>query len=156
AANIRKYTVIEGGAGFNTTLFGIARTLVRSADEYTKPNEKRLSEYTESERQSLELRLFSKRPLYPDYELTKLADSLSWMVEQFSFNHPLVQKVLAGESPQNRAADLINGTKLFEVAERERLYKGGTEAIAASKDPMIRLARLVDEESRKVRKIIET
>src|SRR5262245_19332737 len=80
ANNIRKYTVIEGGAGFNTTLFGIARTLVRAADEYGKANEKRLSEFTESEKQSLELRLFSKRPLYPDYELNKLADSLSWMV----------------------------------------------------------------------------
>src|SRR5262249_20592512 len=44
AANIKKYTMLEAGAGFFTTCFGYARTLVRAAEEFAKPNEQRLSE----------------------------------------------------------------------------------------------------------------
>ena len=35
----------KAALGFNTPLFGIARTLVRAAEECAKPNEKRLQEY---------------------------------------------------------------------------------------------------------------
>jgi hypothetical protein len=156
AANIRKYTMLEGGVGFNTTLFGTARTLVRAADEYAKPNEKRLAEYAESNRKPLELRLFSKRPIYPDLEEYKLADSLTFLAEILGYKDKLVQDVLAGKSPRERAAELIGGTKLASVAVRKKLYAGGKEAIKASDDPMIRLALLVDKASRAVRKVIES
>jgi hypothetical protein len=156
AANIRKYTVLEGGGGFNSLLFGYARTLVRAAAEYAKPNEKRLEEFSESEKKSLEQRLFSKRPIYPDYEIAKLANSLTWLCEILGQEDKLVQKVLAGKAPQERAAELINGTKLVDVPVRRKLYDGGAEAIDACADPMVLLAKLVDKESRAVRKIMET
>lgn len=156
AENIRRYTMLEGGSAFNTSVFGIARTLVRAAEEDAKPNEKRLQEFQESDRPSLEQKLFSKRPLYPDFELHKLSDSLGWMCEILGFDSPVVQKVLAGKSPRTRAGELIGGTRLWDVEERRRLYKGGKNAIAASEDAMIVLARAVDEEARAVRKIIET
>src|SRR3712207_8021201 len=38
----------------------------------------------------------------------------------------------------------------------KRLYKGGKEAVSGSEDPMVRLARVVDPESRAVRKVIES
>jgi hypothetical protein len=155
ADNIRRYTLLEGAAGFNTTLFGTARTLVRAADEFAKPNEQRLQEFGESDKKSLELRLFSKRPLYPDFEREKLGNSLGWLCEQLGYDDPLVQKVLAGKSPRERAADLVGGTKLFDVDVRKKLYAGGKEAVTASDDPMIALARLVDPASRAVRKVIE-
>ncbi|MBM4069242.1 MAG: S46 family peptidase [Planctomycetes bacterium] len=152
--NIRKYIVLEGGAGFNSSLFGYARTLVRAADEFAKPNEKRLEEFGDADKKSLELKLFSKRPLYREYELAKLNDSLSWLVEQLGYQHKLVQQILAGKSPRERAGELI-GSKLFDVKERKRLYEGGKEAVAESKDPMILLARLVDKEARAIRKVME-
>lgn len=155
-ANIKRYTLLEGGAAFNTTLFGIARTLVRAAEESQKPNEKRLEEYGESDKKSLELKLFSKRPLYQDFELAKLADSMQWMCEVLGYENKSVQLVLAGKSPRQRAGELIAGTKLWDVAERKKLYEGGAEAVAASKDPMILLARLVDKDARAVRKILES
>jgi hypothetical protein len=154
--NIKRYTMLEGGAGFNSTLFGYARALVRAAEEYPKPNEKRLQEFGESEKQSLEIRLFSKRPIYPDFEIVKLADSLGWLCEIVGYKDPLVQKVLAGKSPQERAGELVQGSKLTDVALRKQLYEGGQKAIDASNDPMIQLAKLVDDASRKVRKVIET
>jgi hypothetical protein len=68
---------------------------------------------------------------------------------------PLVQKVLAGVSPQDRAAQLVQGTKLKDVAERKRVAAGGQQAIRDSRDPMIELARLVDPRSRELRKLYD-
>src|SRR3954471_322998 len=42
AANARAYNLLEGGAAFNSELFGIARTLLRAAEERSKPNGERL------------------------------------------------------------------------------------------------------------------
>jgi hypothetical protein len=156
AANIRKYTMLEAAVGFNTTLFGTARTLVRAAEEYAKPNEERLAEFAESNKKPLELRLFSKRPIYPDFEKYKLADSLTFLVEVLGYKDKLVQQVLAGKSPRERAAELIDGTKLASVAVRKKLYAGGKEAIQESDDPMVKLAQLVDRASRAVRKVVDS
>lgn len=155
-ANIKRYNMLEGGVGFNSSLFGIARTLVRAADEFPKPNEQRLSEFGDSDKRSLEFRLFSKRPLYKEFELAKLSDSLAWMCEILGYNDPIVQQVLDGKSPRERAAVLLNNTKLWDVAERKSLYEGGKAAIDASKDSMILLAKLVDAESRAIRKVLES
>src|SRR5262249_48326600 len=103
-----------------------------------------------------ELRLFSKRPIYPDFELYKLADSLTWLCEILGYDHKLVQQVLADKSPRERAAELINGTKLADVKVRKALYEGGKEAVKASDDPLIKLAQLVDKESRALRKVMDT
>src|SRR5678815_606760 len=43
---IRDRRIFEQMGGFNSTLFGFARTLVRLADESQKPNAERLPEYT--------------------------------------------------------------------------------------------------------------
>src|SRR5439155_784715 len=82
----------------------------------------------------------------------KHSDGLTLLCEQLGASDKLGQKVLAGKSPPQRAAELILGTKLADTAVRKELYKGGKEAVAASKDPMILLARLVDERARAVRK----
>jgi hypothetical protein len=156
AANIKRYSALERGSAFNSTLFDIARTLVRAADERAKPERDRLREYTEAQRPSLELELFSTEPLYDDYETLKLASSLTWLCGEFGYLDPLVQMVLAGKSPRERAAELVQGTKLKDPAERRKLDAGGKAAIAASHDPMIELARKVDPAARAVRKTMET
>jgi hypothetical protein len=153
---IRRFTVLEGGAGFNSELFGIARTLVRLAAEDARPNAERLPEYRESNRQSLELELFSKKPIYKDYEIVKLADALTFLAGQLGYDDPLVQKVLAGKSPQDRATELVMGTKLQDVKVRKKLAEKGDQALESSDDPMIALAKLVDPEAREVRKVMET
>jgi hypothetical protein len=153
--NIRKHTVLEQAGGFNSTLFSYARTLVRAAEEYPKPNQDRLGEFADARKKSLEQRLFSGQKLFADYEIAKLTNSLTWLCEQLRYENPLVQQILAGKSPRERATELVKGTGLFEVANRKKLYKGGAQAIKASDDPMILLAKLVDKESRAVRKIME-
>lgn len=156
AANIRDYYLFEVDRGFNSILFGYAHTLVRAAQEFKKPNEKRLSEFTDAGKKSLELRLFSRQPIYEDFEVVKLADSLTWLCEEKGYENKLVQKILAGKSPRQLAAELITNTRLKDVAVRKKLYKGGLKAIKASDDPLIKLARLIDPTARRVRKIMET
>jgi len=133
--------------------YRIAETLVFMAAEDQKPNSERLREYRESARASLEQQLFSPAPIHPDLEQAKLADSLSLFVERRGGDHPLVEKVLDGKGPQTRAAELLGGTKLAEVAVRRRLAEGGQAAIDASTDRVIQLARLMEPEARRVRKL---
>jgi hypothetical protein len=154
----KRYNFLEGGAGFGTTLFGYARSVVRAAEELPKPNEKRLSEFGESGLESLKMKLFSKRPIYTDFEIAKLADTLGWMTEQIGYKDPIVQRILAGKSPQARAAELVLGTKLHEVDYRKKLFAGGQAAVDAAikTDPMLALAQLIDPEARALRKILES
>ena len=156
AANLKKFTLLEGGAGTQSTYFDIARTLLRAAAEKSKPNGERLREYRDSNLQSLELQLFSDEPLYYEFELARLTSSLTFLAQELGYANALVQKVLGGKGPSERAAELIKGTRLNDVAERKRLYQGGAKAIDESKDPMIQLARLVDSEARAVRKVMES
>src|SRR6266481_1493090 len=156
AANAKQATLLENGAGFLCQQFSIARTLLRAAEEKPKHNGERLREFTDSNLAPLEFRLFSEEPIYNDFEILKLTDSLTFLVEQLGYDNELVQKVLAGKSPQQRAYDLVSGTKLSDVKERKHLYEGGKKAIDESTDPMIALAKLVDPAARAVRKIMES
>jgi hypothetical protein len=145
------YNLLERGQAFYSELFTIARMLVRMADETAKPNADRLREFRESNLDSLKQELFSEAPIYDDLQTALLADSLSMFLEQKGSTDKLVAEVMAGKSPQQRAAELIRGTRLADVAVRRQLAEGGVKAIEASDDPMIRLARLVDKPAREVR-----
>ena len=126
AENAPVYDYAEGRRlpqAFNTTLFGIARTLVRAAEERPKPNDVRLPEFRESNRPSLELQLFSTAPIYDDFEILKLTDSLTALCGEFGADEPHVQKVLGGKSPRERAEEFIHGMKLKDVAVRRKLYE---------------------------------
>jgi Peptidase S46 len=146
-----EFRFVEGGVAFNSGLFQIAKTLLRLGDESAKPNGERLREYRESNMPSLKQSLYSEAPIYEDLEIVTLTDSLSnWL--EVSPSDPLVQQVLAGKSPQERAVELVQGTKLRDVATRKALGEGGKTAVDASHDPMIQVARLVDARARELRK----
>jgi len=153
AAQAARHALLESAAAFQCESFGIARTLLRAGDEHPKPNGERLREFSDSGKASLELHLFSGKPIYTDLEILTLADSLTFLAGQLGVSDSLVQKVLAGKSPRDRAAELVNGTKVRDVALRKRLYEGGAPTVSAANDPMIGLARLVDTEARALRKV---
>jgi hypothetical protein len=163
AAVAPRHNLLEGVVGFNCQYFANARTLLRAAAESGKPSGDRLREYRDSNRESLELSLFSDEPVYDAFEIVKLADSLTFLATALGPDDPLVQKVLSGKSPRERAAELVRGTGLGKRGgadaarpdTRRSLYDGGQAAVAASADPMLALARMIDEESRSLRKIVE-
>jgi len=133
-------------------LFKYARLLLRAVDERAKPNGERLPQFRDSARESLELELFSTEPIYDDYEILLLTDSLTDFASQFGEDNSLVQKVLAEKSPHARAAELVSGTKLKDVAVRRELYSKDAAALQAAHDPMLDLARLIDGPAREARK----
>jgi hypothetical protein len=139
---------------FYSTLFKYARRLVRAAEERPKPNGERFPEFRDSNKESLELDLFSSEPVHEDVEQLRLTSSLTDMASRFGYADPLVQKVLAGKSPAERAAELSR-SKLKDVAFRKQLYEGGATAIASANDPMIELAKMVDASGREARKVWE-
>jgi hypothetical protein len=142
-------------AAFNTTLFWYARALVRLADENLKPDTQRLPEFMNTRRAALEAKLYSTAPVYDDFEKANLASSLAFMQSEYGANNSLVKKVLKGKTPEARAAELIEGTKLKDVEYRKEIAAGGARAISDSNDPMIDLARSVDKEARAVRERYE-
>jgi hypothetical protein len=126
------------------------------AAENEKPNAERLPEYTDARRASLELGLYSPAPIHDDFEKLKLADSLAFMNELLGADNPLAKQIMNGKTPEARAAELIDGTKLKDVAYRKELAAGGAKAIDASNDPMIILARSIDPKARELRKRFES
>jgi hypothetical protein len=136
-------------------LFKYARLLIRAVDERAKPNGERIPQFRDSARDSLELELFSTEPIYDDYEILRLTDSLTDFASQFGADNPLVQKVLAGKSPHERAVELVSGTKLKDVAVRKDLYQKDSAALQTAHDPMIDVALLIDGPAREARKIYD-
>ncbi|HEX8178794.1 MAG TPA: S46 family peptidase [Pyrinomonadaceae bacterium] len=152
AAYERDRRFMDVGSGFNTPLFTYARTLVRYAAESEKPNTDRLPEFSDTRLPAIGAALAADTPLYADLEKVKLADSLGFMVEVYGPNNQFVQRVLQGKTPETRAAELIDGTKLRDAAFRAQLFKGGAQAIQASDDPLLELARAIDQDARAVHK----
>jgi hypothetical protein len=146
------WTYIERMRGFNSDLAFDARTLVRAAEEKTKPNGQRLREYRDSGLPSLEQELLSSAPIYKNLEIANLSLALAQMQEALGPEDPAVKASLNGKSPEAAAKALISGTKLDDVAVRKRLYEGGKGAVDASTDPLIVLMRNIDPEGRAVRK----
>jgi len=150
--NFKAYEACERFA-YRSDLFNIARTLVRAAVERAKPNGARLPAYRESSLPSLEFRLFSGRPYYPDLEVFFLSDALQNLVTQYGKNDPLVENLLAGKSPRDRAAELVRQTKLEDISYRRKLYAGGIKVLRTSTDPLLEFAEIVDLAARPARKL---
>jgi hypothetical protein len=145
----------RGPRAFYGTLFKYARLLTRAIDERAKPNGERIAAFRDSAKESLELELFSSEPVYDDYEILRLTDSLVDFAEKFGGNDPLVKQVLAGKSPHARAVELVSGTKLKDVEFRKNLYAKISSALQAAHDPMLDLARMIDAPAREARKAHE-
>jgi hypothetical protein len=146
-----EHAMIEGAVGLDTRLFTMARHLVRLAAERSKPDTARLPEYTEARLASLERQLYSPAPLYIEAEKATLAASLVFLRDELGADHLLVKAALAGKTPENRAAELLDGTKLGDVAARKAVAAAGAAGIAASTDPLIVLAREIDPGARALR-----
>ncbi len=151
----RPYQVLERPAALGSELFRIARQVVRLAAERGKPNEQRLAEYRDSALPALELSLSAPVPIDDDVEINLLWRYLEELKNLGDKEAPL-KAILGNKSTEQAAAELVHSSKLKDVAERKRLA-ADPAAVAQSTDGMIKLARLLEEPSRKLlRKHAET
>jgi hypothetical protein len=138
--------------GLSGRLATWARILVRASSERSKPADIRLAEYRDISWAMTQRDLTTKSSIDKDLEEITLADSLDQLVDELGSEDPLVRKVLNGETPAERAHELIAGTKLDDPEVRKALLQGGQTAIDASTDPLIVLQRAVDQDARAARK----
>jgi hypothetical protein len=150
-----RYRFTEDAEGAWTRYFDIARLLVRAAEERARPESARLREFAGAALAQSREDAMSDAPIHPAFEQLKLAWSLAKMREWLGADDPLVRQVLGRESPEVLAARWVGQTRLADVAVREQLWKGGKAAVEASDDPFIRLARLLEPESRALRRRYE-
>ena len=142
----------HAGAG---DLFSVARTLLRAAEERSKPNEARLREYRDSNLPALTEKVLSEAPIHPQFERLLLDHALTKLREELGPDHPAVRRVLGKSSPAEIAARAVDGSRLRELAVRRRLWEEGAAAVNASDDAMIALARTIDPDARAIRRMYE-
>ncbi len=146
----KPFEVLERPAAQGSSLFLMARQIVRLNEERAKPNDQRLPEFRDSAMRSLENSLYSPAPIDDGLEALMLAQYLEELKALGEKDAP-VKAVLGGRTPQQAAEEFVRSTKLKDVSERRRLM-GNRDAAAKSDDGMIRLARLLEEPARKLRK----
>jgi hypothetical protein len=130
--------------GFRGDLPRYARMIVRAAYQRQKPNDQRIRDYQDAMLPTLQTRLFSSAPIYKGLDQVLLTESLAEMRDELGANNPDVVKALAGKTPEERAREVIEGTKLEDVAVRKQLYDGGMSAVNASTDPLIVMMREIE------------
>jgi Peptidase S46 len=145
------YQYVEMMAGFRGSLVDDARLIVRAARERSLPNDQRLRGYTDAALATRVQDLFSDAPRYKELNKVMLADSMADMQERHPENAVLV-KALAGKSPKERAAEVIDGSKLDDPAVRKLLYEGGQAAVDASTDALVVLMRTIEPDALTFRK----
>lgn len=142
---------LEARAGSISQLFGYARTLVRGAAERAKPSPERLREYADSNLPLLEKELLDPQPIYPDLERIGLSLWLAKTREYLTVDNPLVKHLLGGDAPEALAGRLVAGSHLADPRVREALWRGGSAAIKASDDALIRFVVATDPDARTLR-----
>jgi hypothetical protein len=75
---------------------------------------------------------------------------MKFLSDELGANHPVVKAALDGKTPEERAAELVSGTKMGDAEARKRIAAGGKKAIEESTDSMIVLARKLDPFARAV------
>jgi hypothetical protein len=140
----------------DSQLLNLATTIVQYVAEVKKPDGERLPGFHDAQLESLKFRMFSPAPIYPEMDIARLAGSLQLGKQELGPNDPFIQAALNGREPQQAATELVKGTSLADPAFRRKLVDGGEQAVAASTDPMIVLARKLDPMRREMIKWIET
>ena len=143
------YRYLEEAAN-SSKLWGFAREIVRATGEQSRPEADRLEGYSDADLPLAEDYLFADVPVHPAVEEITLSFWLSKMREYLTADDPLVKRILGRESPEGLALRLVAESKLGDVDVRRSLYEGGSEAVAASSDPMIVLARSFEPEAREL------
>ena len=146
----KDYFLIESNPT-GSDLLGIARTVVRYAEETRKPNDQRLREYQDAGLKSLEQQLYSPAPITDSLEELELSTLFRFLKSELGPRNATVKAVLGGRTPEDAARHYVSTSKLQNVDERKRLAHD-LDAVKSSKDGMIQLALILDGPARKYRK----
>lgn len=74
------------------------------------------------------------------------------MQKELPAGDPVLTAALAGRTPEAAAREMIAASSLKTAEDRKALMEGGAAAVAASTDPFIRLAKVIDPLERALQK----
>ncbi len=131
------------GFGGNSNLLNIAAGLVRIPAQAKLVDSLRLPQYRGEGLNRMKAQMGGNVGIDPVVEKLLLAAQFRLAMAALPANDPFLVAALGGKSPDAAAAALVDGSTLGSLEARKALLDGGDAAIAASKDPMIVLARTV-------------
>ena len=134
----------------------IASQIVTYHDEIAKPDDKRYPEYRGARLDAFRNSVLSPAPIYLDLEEASLTSWLQEASKVLGQDDPFIRAALGDADPAEVVKRAVRETKLVDPAARKALLEGPADAIAASTDPMITLARRVAPVIRELRAWNET
>jgi len=137
---------------FGTRLLGYAATLVRLAPESAKPDSLRLPAFRTANRAALERGLYSATPVDTLTEIRMLTAYLTSMAAELPVTDPVLKAALANRGPEEAARAMVNASVILTADQRRALATGNPAAVAASVDPFLQLARLIDPLERDIQR----
>ncbi|RMF75860.1 MAG: S46 family peptidase [Acidobacteria bacterium] len=136
-----------------------AMQLVLMPRQRALPEDERLPGYRESELARRQRRMLAPVPVFADLEAVMLGHAFARALALLPEDDPARRVVASLGDPAAAARALTTGTTLADPDVRRRLLEGGAEAIAASDDPMIALARrlapIVEQDARFERDVVD-
>lgn len=129
----------------------IGQQIVRYHEEIKKPSDQRLPEFGDSRIPAFKSGVLSPAPIYPEMEEAALTAWLEEAAKTLGRNDPFIKAALGDADAAEVVKRAVSETKLGDVATRKAMLEGSAEAIAASTDPMITLARRVEPIVRELR-----
>jgi hypothetical protein len=100
--------------------------------------------------------LFSTTPIDPETETALLTAYLTAMQKELPATDPVLKQALAGRTPDAAAKEMVSASAIVTGDQRKALGDGGASAAAASADPFIALARVIDPLERAMTKEVVT
>lgn len=159
AGLVAQYYTLERYIGPSGQLIDAARTLLRASDELSKKSEDRLREFRDSNLESLKFSLYSDATIDKGLQIELITLGIENMIEVLGKDDKTVQQLLGkgkkAKTPREIAESVVNGSKLYDAAERKKLFEGGKKAVDAAKDPAIQLVAAYDQAARAIRKEYE-
>lgn len=136
-------------------LAGTALGILRYAEEVKKPDAERLDGYHDAQIPGLLRRLKAPRPYYKGMDEAMLSHELAVLEAKLGASAPYVKTLLAGRTPDQRANDVMEGTRLEDAEFRLSLLKDDGMAVKASTDPLISFVRLMDPTLRRLQQALK-
>jgi hypothetical protein len=130
--------------GLRSDLAGFGQAMNRYAGQLALPEDRRYEEFRPASLLGWRRRVLADVPIDLAYERHLLESMLTELCERLGADDPLAKAALAGKSPRARAAEVIDGSTLGDPKARAALIDAGPDAINASDDPALVLARAIE------------
>ena len=146
--DVRRRYYAFGALG--SRLLGMAANLVRLQGETAKPDSMRLAAFRDRNRPRLDTALTYAAPIDTMMEGRLLAAYLTAMASELPANDQVLRAALGGKSPEEAARAMLAATRIMTNEQRRPLMTGA--AAAASQDPFISLAKVIDPLERDIQR----